>query len=644
MNTGENEKMKAAYALNLWTVSISQIIEYNDINIARQEYETIMENLNLENMPKDETLLDVIKEILDEVTYLLMEAGDRLLIEKEYRHQIKNAIWSAVPNMWVLFNASNIKTICISLATQVGIGYMNYRRNKAEYSLAYEKSEWQLQRNRIEHLNGLQKQLFETAWRLADAYEFPDEYRLTPKQISDYNKSLMETNPVKRYNCLDAMKPAFTAYPAFWYQIGSTANSIYRSSLYASDKEIQDVYRSYAIECFEKYYQLNKFNLLKHDVLTSSWALEYLELLDLNQSNDPARARELIQIAEKYSGNALDILELCAFAYLRIKDLDNAIRLFLFLVNEDYNAAINTQILSGLYIKWILEGNSEQAKKARIGYKQLPHITNPKYILKMPPKGTSLSQWKPAWNREENWSEFLKLQQGEEKQKKEALETARKKAMEFYQQSILLVSNSAYENIAEYFLSVLNENRKKLNPSLPSPSRCSLKDYKRNREEIERTGTHVIMVGDSEEAQKFYKNVKGGRWDYYKLGMRYVSYGNKTVLLARTLKNEQINELISLAEEVNQKHPVKIPSNAKTIEYKFMKEKFEGKFDSPMNSAKAVINGLVTSPLLIAGQLWEEIRNEVQLGKNLISWNELKFLQYHIAIYQYLKSENAMID
>ena len=55
-----NEKLKAAYALNLWTVSISQIIDYNDMNILEQEYNTIMNNLNLENMPKDEALLDVI--------------------------------------------------------------------------------------------------------------------------------------------------------------------------------------------------------------------------------------------------------------------------------------------------------------------------------------------------------------------------------------------------------------------------------------------------------------------------------------------------------------------------------------------------------------------------------------------------------
>lgn len=71
------DQITAAYALNLWTVSISQIIDYNDVNVLEQEYETIMNNLNLYNMPKDEALLDVIKEIMDEITFLRISEGDK---------------------------------------------------------------------------------------------------------------------------------------------------------------------------------------------------------------------------------------------------------------------------------------------------------------------------------------------------------------------------------------------------------------------------------------------------------------------------------------------------------------------------------------------------------------------------------------
>ena len=80
-----DEQIRAAHALNLMTVSISQIIEYNDAYILEQEYDTIINNLNLEKMPKDEALLDICKQILDEITYQRMDAGDKKLLEKKYQ-------------------------------------------------------------------------------------------------------------------------------------------------------------------------------------------------------------------------------------------------------------------------------------------------------------------------------------------------------------------------------------------------------------------------------------------------------------------------------------------------------------------------------------------------------------------------------
>ena len=217
MITNEDEKLKAAYALNLCTVSVSQIVGYNDLNILEQEYDTIINNLNLENIPKNQALLDILKEILDEITYARMNDGDRKIMERRYQHQLKNAVWSAVPNVGAIFATSDRTAMGIALATQVGIGYMNYRRNKAEYELGYEESKWQIAINRIQHFNALRKQLFETAWKLAEAYEFPNRYRLTEKVISMYNEALMENNPVKRYHKLDDMKSEFDAYPVFWY-------------------------------------------------------------------------------------------------------------------------------------------------------------------------------------------------------------------------------------------------------------------------------------------------------------------------------------------------------------------------------------------------------------------------------------------
>jgi len=69
-------RKKAAYALNLCTVSVSQIIDYNDKYVMEQEYDAILHNLNLQEYIKDDALLDIIAEILDTINFYKMQEDD----------------------------------------------------------------------------------------------------------------------------------------------------------------------------------------------------------------------------------------------------------------------------------------------------------------------------------------------------------------------------------------------------------------------------------------------------------------------------------------------------------------------------------------------------------------------------------------
>lgn len=130
MYTNE-EQLKAAYALNLCTVSVAQIIDYNDIGIMDQEYENILNNLNLERIIKSEALRSVFDKIMDTIVSHKIAEGDKKQIDLVYQHKVKNAMWSAVPQLGMIFATSNPIALSLTLASQVGISYMNYRRNKA---------------------------------------------------------------------------------------------------------------------------------------------------------------------------------------------------------------------------------------------------------------------------------------------------------------------------------------------------------------------------------------------------------------------------------------------------------------------------------------------------------------------------------
>ena len=352
-------KLKAAYALNMCTVSVSQIVDYNDEYILEQEYEAILNNLNLEQIPKDEALLNILVKLLNVITFFRIDKVKREQIEKKYQRRVKNAIWSAIPNIGVIV-AGNPASVALSLATQVGIGHMNYRREKANAMADKEDSEIELEIAAMEQFNALRRELFTTAWRLADEYEFPDRYRLTERQISQYNEILMDTDDIRKYERLTAGKDKFEAYLPFWYFMGHTAKYISEDRDNGLDSTARKYYRERAKSHFEKYSKLNSFNILREDEITASFALEYTDILLSEENPDMDKVRSLIDTAVKMAGNANDILEICAISYLKIGQTDEAADLLRILVNENYNTATNAKLLSRLYVsKYIRNGNPE---------------------------------------------------------------------------------------------------------------------------------------------------------------------------------------------------------------------------------------------------------------------------------------------
>ena len=378
----DKEKLMAAYALNLCTVSVSQIVDYSDLVILEQEYEAILNNLNLENFPKDEALLDILKQILDTVTFFRIQEGDKKFIDREYQQKMKNAIWSAVPNIGLIVAGGNPITMAISLASQVGIGYMNYRKEKANNQLEYDKQKWQLQRSAIEQFNALRRELFTTAWRLADKYNFPDEYRLTEKQITQYNDILMDENIFRKYERLCAVKENFEAYPPFWYYLGNASNAV-AQEYFEEDKTVYNKYKKLALESFNQYWKVNNLPLLRKDDIAASCALEHIDLLvqdgiEVNKE----KINELLGIAIKNAGNSWDIIQLCTMNYLRLGSFEEAKKYLRILVTEDYNAPFNAQILSQRYVGEAIEKNDEMFNYPE--YTTLCRFVNSGYLYPWP--------------------------------------------------------------------------------------------------------------------------------------------------------------------------------------------------------------------------------------------------------------------
>ncbi|MBW4739344.1 hypothetical protein KZO58_07395 [Prevotella histicola] len=357
----EHDQLKAAYALNLCTVSVSQIVGYKDLNVLEQEYELILNNLNLHNMPKDQVLLHILRQILDTVTFFRIYEGDKMMLEKKYQQKIKNAIWNAIPS-FALVAFGDPYTFAMSMIASVGMGYMNYRKEKANTLTEREEQEWTLQRSAIEQFNALRRELFDTAWRLSDSYEFDDKYRLTESQISQYNSILMDSIPLRKYERLNSIKDNFEAYPPFWYYLANAAMdvvNVYKNETAFGDNiSAINKYTQLAEQNYQKYLDKD-IDLLRNNYIRSACDLEYaallLDSLPRIEENEKklrlCKINYLIDDAIKHCGSKLDILQIASIYYLKINKAEEATKHLRKLVIENYNTKTNSQLLSFIYLQ-----------------------------------------------------------------------------------------------------------------------------------------------------------------------------------------------------------------------------------------------------------------------------------------------------
>ena len=393
----KKERLKAAIALNMCMVSVSQIVDYNDINILKLEYDAILNNLNLQNIIKDEPLLNALKAILDTCHFYILHEKDKEMLKKKQAARLKNIMGKALGgNTFAIFANPNPAALIAGAAVLAGSIAINYKTARNEIISENEQEEWKLQRTALEQLHNLRRTLFETAWRLADIYEFEDKWRLTEKQISIYNNILTEPDPMERYARLEAIQKYFCAYPIFWYYKARAALEVAGNKDHdyemcdPEEKERRDAYREKALRDLQTFEKENFGNqLLREDVLTASAYMGYAHLLAHKYSDsnnklcDVVIEMETIQecrndsngiltnerkilkerkhvrewIVEKVDcameicGMDFELLQMGAYRYLQCGEVTKAQAVLQFLINENYNMIINGKLLSQLLLK-----------------------------------------------------------------------------------------------------------------------------------------------------------------------------------------------------------------------------------------------------------------------------------------------------
>jgi hypothetical protein len=412
----KKKQMRAACALNMCMVSLSQIVDYQDLEILKMEYDSVLNNLNLEKVVKDESLLKALQAIMDACHFYILHAKEKEILKKKQQARLKSALGNAIGggNVIAIFGKGNPWAIAAGAAAMIGVAAVNYKSQRDKAKLENEIDEWQLERSALEQLHNLRRTLFETAWRFAEKYNYPDFWRLTEKQISVYNEIIRIPDPLTRYENLLQIKDNFEAYPnfeaysnfeaypIFWYSLGRAAletSDAYRPDAgegerkrviaYGDgDKSLQEKYRGKALEAYAEFTRRHRENnLMREDVIAASAYLDHAQLCDSSTREGLANILKDTDSACKLAPMDEEILQSCAFRYLQLyaksEDLrdwkgpdgqrkisdaviglipKNAEKCLRFLLDRDFNPEVNGRALSLLYTR-LYEATDDKNKK-----------------------------------------------------------------------------------------------------------------------------------------------------------------------------------------------------------------------------------------------------------------------------------------
>lgn len=322
----EQAQLQVLQSLNLIAVSLTHIMTYNDKVVLDQEYNTIINNLNLSNIP-DADIITLLQELMD----LLMSSKiqdherDYLLtrFDKNVQTELKNRVRSRIFDTDLLLNPYAGALIAV---LRTGSFYFNYRSQMDAYAIEKEEGKWAIEAKTMEGLNSFYKKLLKYSWELMRRYDLPDEWRLNEKQISDYTDILKEPDLDRRYRKLERIENSFQKFPPYWYYRGQAAQEI------GKNEE--------AMDCFNQFQQINQ-QILRKDPYAASVAMCKTMLKKEPSDSGMLKSDLDLMVANSDDADWGNIL-FAALQYGRLGDSDTAGKLILRNLDNGHIAFIDS--------------------------------------------------------------------------------------------------------------------------------------------------------------------------------------------------------------------------------------------------------------------------------------------------------------
>jgi len=209
-------------ALNYMHFSLNKIILHNDKRVLEEEYEDILNNINLTSI-HDEEIISIMKKLMDTLTLTKLTEKEKNFLNQKYEQALENAITVALTQGT---NGASRMSNGDSLAIGLQLVSSSLAGYKQMQSLQQDKELYALDKKVIQDLNEIRKEFLTTYWKIMKKYSIPDNWRISEKQFKRYINVLKGDDDKKKFRQLVRMKNDMRAFPHFWYELSLVAHKL----------------------------------------------------------------------------------------------------------------------------------------------------------------------------------------------------------------------------------------------------------------------------------------------------------------------------------------------------------------------------------------------------------------------------------
>jgi len=208
-------------ALNMAVVSVFNIVSTQDRIVLDQEYDNIINNLKLGNIEDDKEIKDLYDELMNVISKSRLRVEERQRFKEKFDWKKRQAIVRALSGIQA--QGDDAWSFLGSLLVSSATAYFSYREEMNAPEEKFTDDVWKLKKDQIQDFDELQRKLLSSSWSLLRKYSLPDEYRITQRDLEDFNRAVNEQDKYRSVRMFRALEPDFKAYPIFWFFYGKAA-------------------------------------------------------------------------------------------------------------------------------------------------------------------------------------------------------------------------------------------------------------------------------------------------------------------------------------------------------------------------------------------------------------------------------------